>query len=327
MSTFRKEDCANCKIRTDFPEKMLKNRKRVVDTQMRIAIFVNNKAAYNMNDYVCKNCYKFLNCVQEIDDHVELQEQFHDNVEPIQSILLFDTISDYRCRSLTGIHLEQLNELVSQFEDVHPPVRISVKNCIGFYLMKFHMGISTRELGQLYDEPSERQAKSLIIFVRELLYNSFTPRNLGVQVITRDRILSNHTTTKAKILLDAKDDSIISIWDATYIYIEKSSNYEFQRSTYSMHKHRPLLKFMILVATDGHIIDVVGPYISNGHNNDASITQDIFTRNLNEICDFFEEDDLFVVDRGFRDSLDFMDGKKFCFNFLFILFFCNKKIL
>ena len=40
----------------------------------------------------------------------------------------------------------------------------------------------------------------------------------------------------------------LSIWEATYIYIEKSASYDFQRATYSQHKHRSLLKFMVVVA-------------------------------------------------------------------------------
>jgi hypothetical protein len=69
---------------------------------------------------------------------------------------------------------------------------------------------------------------------------------------------------------------VISIWDATYVYIEKSSNYQFHRSTYSMHKYRNLVKFMMSVATDGYIKDAVGPYLANGKNNDANITIDMF---------------------------------------------------
>ena len=92
---------------------------------------------------------------------------------------------------------------------------------------------------------------------------------------------------------------MISFWDATYVYIEKSSNYQFQISTYSLHKYRNLVKFIMLVATDGYIIDAIGPYLANGKNNDAYITIDMFEKS-SEIQNWFEKDDIFLVDRGFR---------------------------
>ena len=136
---------------------------------------------------------------------------------------------------------------------------------------------------------------------------TFTARNLGAKSITRNVIIDEHTTNMAKILLCC-EDRVITIWDATYIYIEKSSSYDFQRATYSMHKHRSLLKFMLVVASDGFIIDVIGPFLCNGRNNDASITEEVLSESSYDISDWFERGDVFVVDRGFRDCLDYLEG-------------------
>lgn len=96
----------------------------------------------------------------------------------------------------------------------------------------------------------------------------------GIQHLTREQLVSNHTRHFAQKLFDTNEELIL-IADATYIYIEKSSNYKFQRSTYSMHKNRPLLKPMVLVTTTGYIIDIMGPYFANGSNNDSGILKDI----------------------------------------------------
>lgn len=77
-----------------------------------------------------------------------------------------------------------------------------------------------------------------------------------------------------------------------------------------MHKHSNLLKCMIIAATDGYVIDCIGPYMSDGENNDANITKNI----LGKIVDFhnwFYPADLFVVDCGFRNSLAYLKGKNF----------------
>jgi len=66
---------------------------------------------------------------------------------------------------------------------------------------------------------------------------------------------------------------------------------------------------MILSATDGYIVDVIGPYICNGKNNDASITLDVFNQNINDLENYFQKLDVFVVDRGFRDSLEYLETR------------------
>ncbi len=53
------------------------------------------------------------------------------------------------------------------------------------------------------------------------------------------------------------------------IFSEKSLNYLLGRQSFSMHKHQPLAKPMMVCATDGTIVEVMGPYV--GTVNDASI--------------------------------------------------------
>ncbi|CAF1115343.1 unnamed protein product [Didymodactylos carnosus] len=80
---------------------------------------------------------------------------------------------------------------------------------------------------------------------------------------------------------------------------------------------------MITTATDGYILSVVGPFLADGKNNDASIAKNIFINNEQDILNWLHEDDIIVVDRGFRDSIntierfgfnvempDFLKGKK-----------------
>ena len=68
---------------------------------------------------------------------------------------------------------------------------------------------------------------------------------------------------------------------------------------------------------------MVGPFLADGKNNDASIAKRIFMNNEEDILNWLEDDDVLVVDRGFRDALstinhfgfrvqmpDFLNGKK-----------------
>jgi len=75
----------------------------------------------------------------------------------------------------------------------------------------------------------------------------------------------------AKDLFAEDEDVAILVADGTYVYIEKSSNYSFQRRTYYLHKGRPLVKPMMMVSTTGYISEVFGLYFADGKNNDASM--------------------------------------------------------
>lgn len=50
-----------------------------------------------------------------------------------------------------------------------------------------------------------------------------------------------------------------------------------------------------------------GPFLADGHNNDASIIKHIFKNNDQGITSWLQEDDIVIVDRGFRDAVDSME--------------------
>lgn len=54
--------------------------------------------------------------------------------------------------------------------------------------------------------------------------------------------------------------------------------------SFSMHKHRPLVKPMVVVSTTGYILDVFGPYYANGRNNDSNILEHILVSIIAEFC-------------------------------------------
>ncbi len=60
-----------------------------------------------------------------------------------------------------------------------------------------------------------------------------------------------HTTDISKVLFEIEEDQLVVVWDGTYVYIEKSSDYSFAKKTFSMHKNRPLIKMMMIVSTKG----------------------------------------------------------------------------
>ncbi len=73
-----------------------------------------------------------------------------------------------------------------------------------------------------------------------------------------------------------------------------------------MHKGRPLVKPMLVVITTGYIVSCLGPYFADHKNNDAAITKHILYNNRENITQWLQKDDIIVIDRGFRDALDYL---------------------
>ena len=131
----------------------------------------------------------------------------------------------------------------------------------------------------------------------------FVSQHLGFAHVSRDEIIQQHTRSLAQEMFSNIDStSAILVPDGTYIYIQKSGNYTFSRRSYSLHKHRPLLKPTMIVSTTGYIITVLGPYLADAKNNYSSILNHSIQSNTEDIKRWIQEEDVFVVDRGFRDS-------------------------
>lgn len=70
---------------------------------------------------------------------------------------------------------------------------------------------------------------------REILFQDFVPRNLSITHMAREQLLEHNLTIPNGLYNENYTNAII-ICDGTYIYINKSSNYSFQKDTYSLHK-------------------------------------------------------------------------------------------
>jgi hypothetical protein len=136
--------------------------------------------------------------------------------------------------------------------------------------------------------------------------SDYEPHHLGFSHIDHETFVREHNTPLAKTLFTGNEKSAVLVLDGTYIYIQKSSNYKFQRVSYSLHKHRPLIKMMVIVAPDGYILNVLGPYRADGKNNDACITKHILGRNEEGIKNWIQSEEVAIVDRGFRDATEFL---------------------
>ena len=213
---------------------------------------------------------------------------------------------DIEFNKLMGISKENFEDICNSISDDKWSSSLCKKSSIGLLLIRLRSGLSVSKIVAFTRISNYNKCIVMIQKARDSICDHFVETNLGLKNVSRGIINVCHTTELSKKLFDVSEEAILTIWDGTYVYIQKSSNYTFQRSTYSMHKYRNLVKMMMIVISTGFIIDCFGPYLANGNNNDANILKDIFD-DKEKFDGFFKENDYFIVDRGFRDCVDFLE--------------------
>ncbi|CAH2092865.1 unnamed protein product [Euphydryas editha] len=199
----------------------------------------------------------------------------------------------------TGLRSEQFNNILEETPSLSQRKR--PRTVLGIYLTKLRTGETNERLATLFNM-SRSQLQRNLKEARVCLTQDFVIRHLGIDHITRDNVLDRNLLIPKQIFGNEANTKAILICDGTYIYIEKSANFSFQRVSYSHHKFRNLLKPFLIVCSDGYIIDVLGPYPAT--TSDALIMKSIMNNEEHPLHVFLNHGDVFNLDRGFRDSID-----------------------
>ena len=146
-------------------------------------------------------------------------------------------------------------KLCNQFNDRNSRFR-SVRVALAVLLAKLRLGLSNHVLVCLFHLKSKRTVSRICQQVREALMNEFVLHHIGFQHITREAVLANHQTTLVTDLLTDGPSQAVLVADGTCLYCQKSSNSEFQRRTYSLHKRRHLVKPMIVPASVSIVLNL-----------------------------------------------------------------------
>lgn len=210
-------------------------------------------------------------------------------------------MSPVMCHYWIGMSGDQFNELLLTV----PSLCENVPNAglsLSIFLVKLRTGDSNERLSTLFKIPRSTLERYMDK-ARECLMNQFVPQYLGFnhmsvqEVAARNKIIPEGLFGNPELAPEAKPAIIMC--DATYIFVQNSSNYKFQKNTYSLQKLDNLVKPFMLVCCDGHILDCMGPFKAT--TNDASITSLDLRSEEGNIRSFFRIGDIFILDRGFRD--------------------------
>ena len=252
------------------------------------------------NDHIILNRTSILNLLKKLRIAALHNETSRINFDDEKILSETDYIN------LTGLSREHFNDLHTYiaFSIRNTPTR-STGTSLGIFLFKLKTGTSSKVLSTVF-EISKSSITRAVSAVRKALDTNFVPHFLGFDHISRSDVIENHSRPLAQNLFGNGKEAIL-VLDGIYIYLQKSGNFQFQRRTYSMHKGRPLVKPMVVVTTTGYFIAILGPYMAGVKNNDGSILNHMLASNVQDIKNWIENEDIFIVDRGFRDSLEFLE--------------------
>lgn len=274
--------------------KVLPKKKRI-EVLRKYKLFVSKRAA------ICaihaeSNYFEWISCRQNgIDQFTQVQ------LKEIIALLSWKecglpsvlspefNVSDYDI----GISAEHFNQLLNSLNGLRNTLK-SEKKCqiaLTAYLTRLRTGDFLYRLQKTFNISYETLKKYLNA-ARKSLLSDFVPKHLGISNVTREKLIERTTIMANKLFNE--NSQVILIADATYIFYEKSKNYQVQRSTYSDQKKRNFVKPMVLTTTDGYYFDVIGPYTATA--NDAVILKHVMEHSK---FSQLRTGDVFLLDRGF----------------------------
>jgi hypothetical protein len=96
--------------------------------------------------------------------------------------------------------------------------------------------------------------------VSRALEKYFVPHFLGFGHLSREQCINQHGREIFRTIFEAEDDALFLTLDGTYLFTDKSADFDDQKSTWSEQKKRNLVKPMMIILESGYVLDCPGPY-------------------------------------------------------------------
>ena len=193
--------------------------------------------------------------------------------------------------------IEQIKELTNKYIRATKIKSSEIRNreqALTIYLTKLRRALTNEDLAKMYNI-SVDNVKNCVKKIRKELYENMVKQKLGLKNMSSE-MLASHNCPMVNALHCRAPGSISIMADGTYIYIQKSADNDFQWKTFSVQKGRHLVKPMILICSDGYIIDGFGPYEAT--KNDATIMTEILEKEKDQFERLLKHGDVMIVDRG-----------------------------
>lgn len=215
--------------------------------------------------------------------------------------------SDDGVKADTGLTREQFYNLFQCLQSLKTALnndRIA-SDFLYTYLIKMRTGRTNDDIGRVFGITGIAISKRLNR-VREAMEKDFVYQNVN-RLLRREELARQTTISSQMLFCDGDTTRPVLILDGTYVYIQKSKNFEMQKKSYSDQKKRNFVRVMMCVTTNGHIVFAMGPYPAS--TNDAKVLESIVSESnaLNNLI----AGDVILLDRGFRDCIEFLKNRGF----------------
>ncbi len=183
-----------------------------------------------------------------------------DNKVTNTSVIDFDSekTADEAYVELLGLTKDHFGELFEYVrEGLHSSANRSPRNALAIFLAKMRLGVSQRVLARLFGIKDQATISHTFHRVTQLLAKNFVPKHLGFLHLSRDEIMRRHLPSFVRKMFELEDGKLVFILDGTYFFIQSSGDFVLQGKTYSSHKHRHLVKFMMIVTPDGYVSNLL----------------------------------------------------------------------
>ena len=221
-----------------------------------------------------------------------------------ESKMYFDDIDDEQLKYECGVDRDTFTYLANRVGNT-----VRDRQQTGIYLMRFRRNDTYRALAYRFGV-SVGTIAGYITRVRSCLTNSIVAEELGLTNSRRPSLVSNQSTF-ANILLkmnnEENQEKLIVVCDSTYIDVEKSSNYTFQKKSYYEPRKENTVKAFMIVTTNGLIVDVIVPH--EGVKSDGQILNTLLE--TESMSSFFKQGDFFVLDRGKTRYFNYFSNEQF----------------
>jgi hypothetical protein len=130
------------------------------------------------------------------------------------------TDADYT--KLTGFTRDQHTRILSFIPStaLRNSATRSVRSALACLLMKLKLGLSNSVLASMLGISDKRQISHIISSARVALAQHFVPRYLGLNHLSRQDVIDNHTSSIATRLLTEGRNPCILVLDGTYLFIQ-----------------------------------------------------------------------------------------------------------
>lgn len=218
-----------------------------------------------------------------------------------------DLNSDDGIRTDTGLTREQFYNLFQRLEALRDILKNDrrASDYLYTYLMKMRTGRTNDDIGTVFGINGIAISKRLNR-VREAMEQDFVYQNVNC-LLSRQELAKQTTISSQMLFCNGDTTRPVLIVDGTYVYIQKSKNFEMQKESYSDQKKRNFVRVMMCVTTNGHIVFAMGPFPAS--TNDAKVLESIVAESnaLNNLI----AGDVILLDRGFRDCIEFLKNRGF----------------